>query len=113
MIRFDCDALMDVSSRRYDLSEQQFRSGAVGYLNTLDAQWTLYAAQQALVSARLSRLSNLVTLYTSLGGGWSEHTRRPVGLPVTGVIYNASAPTEAPLVADNTRNVVRPASPRK
>jgi len=34
----------------------------------------LYSAQQALVAARLARLTNLVDLYRYLGGGWIEHT---------------------------------------
>jgi multidrug efflux system outer membrane protein len=66
-------ALVDASDVRYKLSEMRFRNGVEGYLNTLDAQRTLYSAQQTLISTRLSRLSNLVTLYKTLGGGWSEH----------------------------------------
>ena len=34
----------------------------------------LYSAQLTLVSTRLARLTNLVDLYGSLGGGWIEHT---------------------------------------
>jgi outer membrane protein, multidrug efflux system len=30
----------------------------------------MYAARQALIAARLTRLSNQVTLYKALGGGW-------------------------------------------
>jgi outer membrane protein, multidrug efflux system len=40
----------------------------------LTAQTGLYSAQQALVAARLARLTNLVDLYRYLGGGWIEHT---------------------------------------
>jgi hypothetical protein len=40
----------------------------------LTAQTNLYSAQQALVSARMSRLITLVNLYRDLGGGWIEHT---------------------------------------
>jgi len=38
----------------------------------LDAQRTLYAAQQALVSTRLAEQANRVNLYKALGGGWVE-----------------------------------------
>ena len=34
----------------------------------------MYSAQLTLVQARLARLTNLVDLYRSLGGGWIEHT---------------------------------------
>jgi multidrug efflux system outer membrane protein len=68
------EALVDASAARYRLSEMRFRSGVEGYLNTLDAQRTLYGSQQTLIATRLSRLSNIVSLYKALGGGWSEHT---------------------------------------
>ncbi|PKU25697.1 efflux transporter outer membrane subunit [Telmatospirillum siberiense] len=67
-------ALVEASEVRYKLADLRFRNGVDGYLNTLDAQRSLYSAQQSLISIRLSRLSNLVTLYKTLGGGWSEHT---------------------------------------
>jgi len=38
-------------------------------LSLLDAQRSLYSAQQGLISLRLTRLANLVTLYKVLGGG--------------------------------------------
>jgi len=44
-------------------------TGIDSYLNVLDAQRSLYAAQQNLITARLVRLSNQVTLYKVLGGG--------------------------------------------
>lgn len=42
------------------------------FLPLLTVQRTLYTAQQQLVTDQLSKLSNLITLYKSLGGGWSE-----------------------------------------
>jgi multidrug efflux system outer membrane protein len=53
------------------LSDIRFRQGAESYLAVLDAQRSLYAAQQDLITVRLSRLANQVTLYKVLGGGWS------------------------------------------
>jgi len=60
--------------RSLDLSEMRFRNGVDNYLTVLTAQTGLYSAQQALVAARLARLTNLVDLYRYLGGGWIEHT---------------------------------------
>ena len=57
-----------------DLSELRFRNGVDNYLAVLTAQTGLYSAQQTLVQTRLARLTNLVDLYQSLGGGWIEHT---------------------------------------
>ena len=57
-------------------------------MNVLTAQTDFYNAQLALVATRLQRLTNLVDLYRSLGGGWIERTGeqpRPAGdrLPTT------------------------------
>ncbi len=60
--------------RRLELSDTRFRMGVDPYLTVLTAQTDLYNAQQALVQARLARLTNLVDLYQYLGGGWIEHT---------------------------------------
>jgi multidrug efflux system outer membrane protein len=51
------------------LSQARYDRGSDTYLNVLTAQRTLFAAQQALDSARLVRSTNLVTLYQALGGG--------------------------------------------
>lgn len=58
------------AQRRYDLTEQRFRAGIASYMNVLLAQQELFAAQQAYVDARLSRVLNLSSLYAALGGGW-------------------------------------------
>ena len=57
-----------------DLSELRFRGGVDTYLNVLTAQTALYNAQLTEVSVRLARLTNLVDLYRSLGGGWIERS---------------------------------------
>jgi len=66
--------LVDADQKAYTIAEARYRHGIDNYLTALDAQRTLYAAQQSLIQARQSRLANLVTLYKALGGGWTEHT---------------------------------------
>jgi len=51
------------------LSQQRRDAGLDSALTLLDSQRTLYAAQQGLITARLARATNLVTLYKTLGGG--------------------------------------------
>jgi outer membrane protein TolC len=58
-------------AERFNLSDLRYRSGAASYLDLLDAQRSLFAAQQASVEANLQRLQNQVTLYRVLGGGWT------------------------------------------
>jgi multidrug efflux system outer membrane protein len=63
-------SLVAATEDTYRLSDLRFRQGAQGYLEVLDAQRGMYAARQALIGTRLTRLSNQVTLYKALGGGW-------------------------------------------
>jgi outer membrane protein, multidrug efflux system len=67
-------ALVSASSVAYRLADMRFRGGVDSYLSALDAQRTLYSAQQQLQTVRLLRLQNLVTLYKALGGGLLEHS---------------------------------------
>jgi multidrug efflux system outer membrane protein len=60
--------------RRLDLANMLYTNGIDSYLNVLTAQTDLYNAQQALVTARLNRLTGLVDLYRALGGGWLERS---------------------------------------
>ncbi|USU08644.1 efflux transporter outer membrane subunit [Sphingomonadaceae bacterium OTU29MARTA1] len=53
----------------FRISDARYRAGVDSFLTTLDSQRNLYTAQQQLVTTRLSRGSNLVELYRSLGGG--------------------------------------------
>ncbi len=51
------------------LARARYDAGLDGYLASLEAQRTLYAADQALIGVQLIRYNNLVTLYRVLGGG--------------------------------------------
>jgi multidrug efflux system outer membrane protein len=66
-------ALVTASEKAYRLADMRYRGGVDSYLSALDAQRTLYSAQQQLQAVRLARLQNLVTLYKALGGGLREH----------------------------------------
>jgi multidrug efflux system outer membrane protein len=65
-------SLVAATADTHRLSEIRFKQGAQSYLEVLDAQRSLYAAQQELITVRLARLSNQVALYKALGGGWNE-----------------------------------------
>ncbi|WP_029695754.1 efflux transporter outer membrane subunit [Comamonas badia] len=67
-------ALLDAASQAHALSEARYKAGQDSYLTLLDAQRTLYAAQQSLAATELQTQSNRVTLYKVLGGGWLEQT---------------------------------------
>ncbi|MGA2108094.1 MAG: efflux transporter outer membrane subunit [Syntrophorhabdales bacterium] len=63
------ESLVEASAATYRLSSARYLKGVDTYLTVLDAQRSLYAAQQGLIALRLARLTNLVTLYKVLGGG--------------------------------------------
>ena len=51
------------------LAESRYRGGAETLLTLLDAQRTLYAAQDISIQLKLARLQGQVALYRALGGG--------------------------------------------
>jgi multidrug efflux system outer membrane protein len=62
-------SLVNAASETYRLSNKRYTMGIDSYLGVLDAQRSLYVQQQVLISLRLARLANQVTLYAVLGGG--------------------------------------------
>ncbi len=62
-------SLVDASAQAYRLSNARYEKGTDIYLNVLDAQRSLYVAQQGLIATRLVELTNRVRLYAVLGGG--------------------------------------------
>lgn len=68
--RLDAQAsLVAATHKAFVLSEARFKSGADDYLSVLDAQRSLYAAQQTQISLLLAEQANRITLYKVLG--WS------------------------------------------
>ena len=58
------------AQRAYDIAVAQLRAGTIDLVTVLTAQTALFAAEDALVSARLAQLQAEVSLYKALGGGW-------------------------------------------
>ncbi|WP_240151787.1 efflux transporter outer membrane subunit [Oleiagrimonas citrea] len=80
------------ASQRLALTREQYRLGATGYLDLLDAERSLQQARINLIQARAARLSDTAALYTALGGGWrgDDSTMSPA----------ATASSAAPAVAN-------------
>lgn len=68
------EALLAAATRAHALSQARYDAGRDSYLVLLDAQRTLYAAQQGVAATRLAQQANRVTLYKVLGGGWNEYS---------------------------------------
>ena len=67
-------SLVNAFAETYRLSNSRYDKGIDNYLSVLDAQRSLFAAQQGLVFLRLAKLANQVQLYAVLGGGWREYS---------------------------------------
>jgi multidrug efflux system outer membrane protein len=67
--------LVDADQRFYTISKMRSDAGADTFLNVLVAQSSLFGAQINLVALNLAEQQNLVTLYKSLGGGWTDHVQ--------------------------------------
>ena len=61
--------MLAVQRERARLAMLRYESGAVPYLEVLDAQRDLLSAEQQRVEVRRQLLSARVALYTALGGG--------------------------------------------
>jgi multidrug efflux system outer membrane protein len=56
--------------RAFGLAQERYKSGISSYLEVLEAQRGLFAAQLALVRIQRQYLVSTVELYRALGGGW-------------------------------------------
>ena len=65
-------AQLKAEETRMQLTDLRYRNGAASYFDILDAQRSLFTAQQALVQVQALQVQNLVTLYKVLGGGWKD-----------------------------------------
>ncbi|MFK5925449.1 MAG: efflux transporter outer membrane subunit [Desulfuromusa sp.] len=62
-------SLTEAVAETYRLSNKRYTGGIDSYLSVLDAQRSLYGAQQGLITLRLAKLINQVQFYAVLGGG--------------------------------------------
>ena len=75
-IQSDADALSaqaqaaQLAQANLDLVTQQYRMGAVSYLELLDAQRSYQQTKVNLVQAQAARYADTAALYQALGGGW-------------------------------------------
>lgn len=58
------------AAQALDLVQQQFKAGAVSYIDLLNAQTSYQQAKIALIKAKAARLNDTAALFQSLGGGW-------------------------------------------
>ena len=69
--RFVClsDAV-EANRRALDIANDLYSRGLVNFLNVLDAERSLFSAEDQQTQSKTAVLTDLVALYKSLGGGW-------------------------------------------
>lgn len=70
------------------LSRTLYQSGAASFLDVLDAERSLYSAEDTLLQSRVAVTSNFVSLNKALGGGWDK----PVDVLLPRVVDTHTAP---------------------
>ncbi|MGQ3089768.1 MAG: efflux transporter outer membrane subunit [Methylophilus sp.] len=63
-------SLTAAASAAFQLADARFKNGVDSYLVVLDAQRTLYTAEQSLITLQLNDAASQLTLYKVVGGGW-------------------------------------------
>jgi NodT family efflux transporter outer membrane factor (OMF) lipoprotein len=78
----------DAAAKAAVLAQAQYQSGTIDFLSVLDAQRTLYQAQDTLAQARLQRLQASVSLFRAFGGGAGVTADTP--MPVAAISSSVS-----------------------
>jgi len=78
-------------TERARLSQLRYDNGAAAFLEVLDAQRDLLAAEQQLVQTRRALLSSRISLYAALGGGSMDFVSIPVS-DIPNLTQGTSAP---------------------
>lgn len=64
------DEAVAADQQAVDLARQQYQQGVVDFLTVLEAERSLYGAEDARARSEIQISSDLVALYKALGGGW-------------------------------------------
>ncbi|HEY0799201.1 MAG TPA: efflux transporter outer membrane subunit [Steroidobacteraceae bacterium] len=64
--------MIEAAREAFDISQLQYRQGATDFITVLQAQQTLFSAEDQHAQTRLTRMQAVVHLYEALGGGWIE-----------------------------------------
>ncbi len=69
-LRTQQESLVESLHQSVEVADLRYKGGVASYLEYLDSERQLLDAQLQLVQIRRQELTNVVTLYRALGGGW-------------------------------------------
>jgi multidrug efflux system outer membrane protein len=75
--RQQLEAAVKSSQESLRLANQLYANGLSSFINVLDAERSLYQAQDALVQSDRTVTTDVIALYKSLGGGWGTLDQQP------------------------------------
>jgi outer membrane protein, multidrug efflux system len=64
------------------LARDRYEEGYANYLEVLEAQRSLYSAQDSVVQSDQQLIDDLIAIYKALGGGWEDAQIQPASEPV-------------------------------
>jgi outer membrane protein TolC len=65
-------ASVAANRRALELATDRYASGLEDFLSVLDAQRSVYAAEDQLVQSEKNTAVTLIAIYKALGGGWGS-----------------------------------------
>jgi len=68
---------VQAATRAVELANGRYESGLIDFSVVLDAQRSLLTFQDTLTSSEASVLTDLISLYKALGGGWTSMSPAP------------------------------------
>jgi NodT family efflux transporter outer membrane factor (OMF) lipoprotein len=84
-------SLITAAQEAFEISELQYRQGAADLLTVLQAQQTLFSAEDQLAQTVLANRLASIHLYEALGGGWVEKPEERTQLAVAESIQPSHA----------------------
>jgi NodT family efflux transporter outer membrane factor (OMF) lipoprotein len=70
----DLATAVEANHKALDIANDLYAQGLVNFLNVLDAERALFAAEDQFIQSKATILTGLVSLYKALGGGWEART---------------------------------------
>jgi multidrug efflux system outer membrane protein len=64
---------VEAAREAFTIAKLQYRQGSADILTVLQAQQTVFSAEDQLAQSMLARMQAVVHLFEALGGGWVEH----------------------------------------
>jgi multidrug efflux system outer membrane protein len=68
---------VEAAREAFTIAQLQYRQGTTDLLAVLQAQQTLFSAEDQLAQSTLARMQAVVHLFEALGGGWMGHPHEP------------------------------------